>query len=68
MLIPFLMIWTGKESDVFGRSPFSIRNVAKQKIVQKKPSWDTFLLEIFHVNQKMHYFGGPTLPPSGQVL
>ena len=34
----------------------------------KKPSWDTFLLEIFHVNQKMHFFGGPTLPPSGPVL
>ena len=27
----------------------------------KKPSWDTFLLEIFQVNQKMHFFGRPTL-------
>ena len=44
------------------------RNVANRKIVQKKPSWDTFLREIFHVNQKMHFFGGPTLPPSGPVL
>ena len=35
---------------------------------KKKPSWDTFLLEIFHVNQKMHFFGGPTLPPTGPVL
>ena len=83
MLIPFLMfsldtdqgksqiltpIWTGKQSDGFGRSPFSIRNVANRKIVQKKPSWDTFLLEIFQVNQKLHFFGGPTLPPSGPVL
>ena len=50
------------------QSPFSIRNVAIRKIVQKKPSWDTFLLEIFHVKQKMHFFGGPTLPPSGPVL
>ena len=30
---------------------------------KKKPSWDTFLLEIFHVKQKIHFFGGPTLPP-----
>ena len=30
---------------------------------KKKPSWDTFLLEIFHVKQKMHFPGGPTLPP-----
>ena len=37
-------------------------------IVQKKPSWDTFLLEIFYVNQKMHFFGGPTLPPQGQFF
>ena len=34
----------------------------------KKPSPDKFLLEIFHVNQKMHFFGGPTLPPSATVL
>ena len=27
---------------------------------KKKPSWDTFLFEIFQVNQKMHFFGGPT--------
>ena len=26
---------------------FLIRNVANRKIVQKKPSWETFLLEIF---------------------
>ena len=62
-MIPFLMMWTGKESDDFGRSPFSIRNVANRKIVQKKPSWDTFLLETFHVNQKMHFFGGSTFTP-----
>ena len=29
----------------------------------KKPSWDTFLLEIFQVNQTMHFFGRPMLPP-----
>ena len=46
------------------QSPFSIRNVANQKIVQKKLSWDIFLLEIFQVNQKLHFFGGPALPPS----
>ena len=34
----------------------------------KKPSWDRFLLENFHVNQKMNVFGGPTLHPSGPVL
>ena len=83
MLIPFLMfsldsdqgkvkysppIWTGKQNDDFSSSPFSIRNVANRKIVQKKPSWDTSLVEIFHVNQKMHFLGGPTLPPSGPVL
>ena len=34
----------------------------------KKPRWDTFLLEIFHFNQKMHFFGGPTLSPSKPVL
>ena len=78
MLIPFLMIWTGKESDDFGRSPFSIRDVANrhfqsemlpiERSSKKKPSWDRFLLEIFHVKQKMHFFGGPTLPPSGPVL
>ena len=82
MLIPFLMfsldsdkaksntplLWTGKQSDDFGRSLFSIRNVANRKIVQKKPNWDTFLLGIFQVNQKLHFFGGPTLPPSGPVL
>ena len=34
----------------------------------KKPSWDTFLLEIFRFNQEMPFFGGPTLPPSGPVL
>ena len=28
-------IWTGKQSDDFGRSPFSIRNVANEKSVQK---------------------------------
>ena len=39
-------IWTGKQSDDFGRSPFSIRNVAFRKSVQKKLDWDTFLLEI----------------------
>ena len=30
---------------------------------KKKPSWDTFLLEIFHLKQKMHFPGGPTVPP-----
>ena len=50
ILIPFLMfsldydegrviiltpIWTGKQSDDFGRSPFSIRNVANGKSIQK---------------------------------
>ena len=35
---------------------------------KKKLSLDTFLLEIFQVNQKLHFFGGPTLPPSGPVL
>ena len=50
------------------QSPFSIRNVANRKIVQKKLTWDLFLLEIFHSNQKMHFFGGPTLPRSGPVL
>ena len=83
MLIPFLMFSLdsdqgkvkysplyrkGKQSDDFGRSPFSIRNVANRKIVQKKPRWDTFLSEIFEVNQTLHFFGGPTLPPSGPVL
>ena len=66
MLIPFLMIWTGKESDDFGRSPFSIRNVANRKIVKKKPTWDTFLLEIFNVNKKMHFFGGLPYPRQGK--
>ena len=28
-------IWTGKQSDDFGRSPFSIRNVANGKSIQK---------------------------------
>ena len=50
------------------QSAFLIRNVANRKIVQKKPSWETFLLEIFQVNQKLHFFGGPTLPPSGPIL
>ena len=35
---------------------------------KKKHIWETFLLEIFHVNIKMHFFGGPTLTPSGPVL
>ena len=36
-------------------------------IVQKKPTWDTFLLEIFHVNQKMHFFlAGLPYPSQGQ--
>ena len=35
---------------------------------KKKPSWETFLLEMFQVNQKLHFFGWPTLPPSGPVL
>ena len=75
MLIP---IWTGKQSNDFRRSPFSIRNVANrhfqsqmlpiERSSEKKPSWDTFLLEIFQVNQKLHFFGGPILPPSGRVL
>ena len=83
MLIPFLMFSLDsdqgkvKYSPLYGRGskvtilvgrPFSKRNVANRMIVQKKPSWDTFLLEIFHVNQKMHFFGGPTLPPSEPVL
>ena len=34
----------------------------------KKPSWDKFFLEIFHVNQKMHFFGWPSLPSLGPVL
>ena len=50
------------------QSPFSITNLANRKIVQKKPSWDTFFFEIFQVNQKLHFLGGPTLPPSGPVL
>ena len=37
-------------------------------IVQKKPSSYTFLLEIFKVNQKLHFLGGPTLPRSGPAL
>ena len=50
--------------------PIAILNqkCCQSKDLQKKPSWDTFLLEIFHVNQKMHFFGGLTLPPSGPVL
>ena len=36
----------GKQSDDFGRSPFSIRNVCQWKEHPKKRSWDTFLLEI----------------------
>ena len=49
--------------------PIAIFNqkCCKSKVRPKKHSWDTFLLEIFHVNQKMHFFGGPTLPPSGPV-
>ena len=42
-------------------------NVANRKIVQKKPSWDTFLLENFQVNQRLHFFGGLPYPPQGQV-
>ena len=50
--------------------PITIFNqkCCQSKDRQKKPSWDTFLLEIFQVNQKMLFFGGPTLPPSGPVL
>ena len=49
--------------------PIAIFNqkCCKSKVRPKKHSLDTFLLEIFHVNQKMHFFGGPTLPPSGPV-
>ena len=61
-------IWTGKQSDDFGRSPFSIRNVAFPKSVQKKLDW-TFLLEIGDLtflaglpypHQKTFYDSGPT--------
>ena len=31
----FIPIWTRKQSDDFGRLPFSITNVAVRKIVQK---------------------------------
>ena len=34
----------------------------------KKPSWDTFLLENFQVNHKMHFSGERTVPASGPVL
>ena len=56
-------IWTGKQSDDFGRSPFSIRNVANGKSTKKKRSWDTFLLEIGDLT-KSALFGGayPTTP------
>ena len=50
--------------------PIAIFNqkCCQSKDRSKKPSWDTFWLEIFQVNQKLHFFGGPTLPPSGPVL
>ena len=40
---------------------------ANGKSIQKKRSWDTFLLEIGDLT-KSALFGGPTLPPSGAVL
>ena len=46
----------GSKVTIFGRSPFSIRNVANGKSIQKKRSWDTFLLEIGDPNQKCTFW------------
>ena len=48
--------------------PIAILNqkCCQSKDRPKKPCWDTFLFEIFHVNQKMHFFGGLPYPPQGQ--
>ena len=57
-------IWTGKQSDDFGRSPFSIRNVALRKSVKK-----TWLGHIFvrnwRPNQKRTFLAGLPYPPQG---
>ena len=83
MLIPFLMFSLDsdqgkvKYSPLYGRGSkvtilvvrhFQSEMLPIERSSKKKPSGDTFFLEIFHVNQKMHFFGGPTLPPSGPVL
>ena len=82
MLIPFLMFSLDTDQGKVKYSPLYVRGskvtilvgfIFNQKRCQskdrpKKPSWETFLLEIFQVNQKLHFFGGPTLPPSGPIL
>ena len=83
MLIPFLMFSLDsdqgkvKYSPLYGRRSkvtivigrhFQSEMFPIERSSKKKPSCDTFLLEIFHVNQKMHIFGGLTLPLSRPVL
>ena len=68
--------WGSKVTILVGRHfqsemlPIAIFNhkCCQSKDRPKNPSWDTFLLEIFQVNQKLHFLGGPTLPHSGPVL
>ena len=83
MLIPILMFSLDsdqgkvKYSPLYGRGRkvmilvgrhFQSEMLPIERSSKKKPSWDTFLLDIFYVNQKMHFFGGPTLPPLGPGL
>ena len=55
-------IWTGKQSDDFGRSPFSIRDVAVRKSVQKNLI-GTIFVRNWRPNQKYTFLAGSPYPP-----
>ena len=83
MLIPFLMFSLDsdqgkvKYSPLYGRGSkvtilvgrhFQSEMLPIETSSKKNLVGTHFCLKFFHVNQKMHFFGGPTIPPSGQVL